>query len=72
MLRLVCTSPLSVHTAPTTKEHVKDVHGRPEASSSTSSTPSFLYSLLSTTVVNLSLLGVRQHLIRLGDLFKLG
>lgn len=62
----------SVHSPPSTKEHIKDVHWRPEGTTTTAaSTASLFDGLFTTTVINLPLLGVREYFICLGDLLEL-
>lgn len=64
----LCTSSLSIHSASTTKEHVKDVHGWREAAATQAS---FFNSLLPTLVIEVPFLWVRQNFICLGYEFKL-
>lgn len=64
----LCTSSLSIHSASTTKEHVKDVHGWREAAATQAS---FFNSLLPTLVIEVPFLWVRQNFICLGYKFKL-
>lgn len=65
------TFTLSVHSTAPTEKQVKDIHRWSKASTPAAAGASFLYGLLTSAVVQLSLLGVGQHLIRLRDLFEL-
>lgn len=65
------TSPLSAHATSSSEEHVENVHGRAEAAATSSSIPTLFNGRLSSSIVHFSFLCVRQHLVRLRDLFKL-
>lgn len=69
------TSPVCpvAHPHSPSKEEVEDVHGGAEATASPAATQAaFLHGPLATAVIQRPFVGVRQHLVGLGDLLELG
>uniref|UniRef100_A0A7M4F137 Uncharacterized protein n=1 Tax=Crocodylus porosus TaxID=8502 RepID=A0A7M4F137_CROPO len=61
------TSPLSLHSSTSSKEHVKYIHGGSKATTRTT----LFNGLFTSFVIQVSLLGIRENFICLRNLFEL-